>query len=83
MGKQTDYSLCIRDREGKKMGSFVNRVFGQNGLATDQEVTYELKDGLLPIEEHLFDGDALILENGQAGSVSLVDPKKRISVPVF
>lgn len=75
--KQTDYSLCIRDREGKKMGSFVNRVFGQNGLATDQEVTYELKDGLLPIEEHLFDGDALILENGQAGSVSLVDPKGR------
>lgn len=75
--KQADYSLCIRDRQGEKRPSFVNRVFGQGGLATDQEVTFELKDGLLPVSEHLFDGDALILENGQAGSVSLVDPKGR------
>ena len=75
--KQTDYSICIRDRQGKKLSSFVNRVFGQGGLATDREVVYELQDGLLPVSEHLFDGDALILENGQAGSVSLLDPKGR------
>ena len=75
--KQTDYSICIRDRKGEKLPSFVNRVFGQGGLATDQEVTFELQAGSLPVSEHLFDGDALILENGQAGSVSLADPKGR------
>lgn len=80
--KQTDCSLRIRDREGCARTSVVSRAFGQQGLALDEENVYELKEGVLPLDEHLFDRDALILENRQAGSISLADPKGREYVTV-
>ena len=49
----------------------------QNGLAATG-TTYDLKlrDGCYPIEEHLFDRDALVFEGGQIGEVRIDRPDK-------
>ena len=72
--KQWDYQLRFQTESGRVLKEFTNRVFGQGGLATDQMVVYPLENGCLPIGEHLFDGDALILENDQVQKLSLVSP---------
>ena len=48
-----------------------------NGLAATG-TTYDLKlrDGCYPIEEHLFDRDALVFEGGQIGEVRIDRPDK-------
>lgn len=65
--KQTDYKLHF-DVEGPLVGTRL-----QDGLASDQTDTYELCDGYLPITEHLFDKDALIIEDQGVKKVSLCD----------
>ncbi|HIU01964.1 MAG TPA: aldose 1-epimerase family protein [Candidatus Onthocola gallistercoris] len=72
--KQSDYSLVLRDGQGRLLSSFTNSVFGKIGLVTDQKKEYVLDHGRLPIDEHLFDGDALILEHDQVQSISIADP---------
>lgn len=72
--KQWEYQICFQTRDGELLSEIKNRVFGQGGLATDQMVAYHLENGCLPLEEHLFDGDALILENDQVQKISLVSP---------
>ncbi len=72
--KQSDYSLLFRDDLGRPLSQIVNSVFGTVGLVTDQKKTYVLDEGRLAIDPHLFDGDALILEDCQTQSVALVDP---------
>ena len=66
--KQSDY--MIRFDAGERVISSCL----ENGLIIDQNTAYELQDGILPVTEHLFDGDALVIENDQAHSVSLVRP---------
>ena len=46
-------------------------------LVGDRVDTYELEDGMLRIDEHLFDNDALIIEKQNIKKVSLCDPKKQ------
>lgn len=72
--KQWEYQLCFQTKDGNYLNEITNRVFGQGGLATDQITVYSLENGCLPLEEHLFDGDALILENDQVQKISLVSP---------
>lgn len=45
-----------------------------SGLAMSNLHTVTLKDGLLPISEHLFDDDALVIEENQAHHVALLKP---------
>jgi galactose mutarotase-like enzyme len=54
----------------------------QDGLASDQQDIYELQDGYLPVTEHLFDRDALIIEDQKVGSVSLCDENKNAYLTV-
>ena len=75
-GKQTDYYLYF---EGKEQ--ITSRMI-QNGVATDELVTYQLDGGYLQISEHLFDNDALVIENHQAQKVSLCRPDKQPYVTV-
>ena len=49
----------------------------ENGLVSGKKITYELQDGILQVTEHLFDGDALVIEHDQAHSVALVAPDGR------
>ncbi len=46
-------------------------------LVGDRVDTYDLEDGMLRIDEHLFDNDALIIEKQNIKKVSLCDPKKQ------
>lgn len=69
--KQSDYK--IRFDTGEKVVSSCL----EDGLVSGQKITYELKDGILPVTEHLFDGDALVIEHDQAHSVALVTPDGR------
>lgn len=53
-------------------------LISEKGCA-DPSVEYslELADGLLPLDTHTFDKDALILENGQVRKVTLFNKEKR------
>ncbi len=66
---QTDYFLRFDARE-----KIVSTRISEDGLATDEKDTYTLQDGYLPITEHLFDHDALVIENYQAKEVSFCKP---------
>ena len=51
-------------------------------LVGDRVDTYELEDGMLRIDEHLFDNDALIIEKQNIKKVSLCDPKKQVFLTI-
>lgn len=69
--KQSDYRIRF-DTKGQIVSSCL-----ENGLVSGKTVTYKLQNGILPVTEHLFDGDALIVEHDQAHGVSLVTPDGR------
>lgn len=52
------------------------------GLASDEVMNLILEDGLLAVSEELFADDALIIENGQTGEVSLLDEDKNTYLTV-
>jgi galactose mutarotase-like enzyme len=54
----------------------------QGGLASEEKDVYELSDGYLPITEHLFDKDALIIEDQHVKTVSLCDENKNAYLTV-
>ncbi len=65
-------SFILYDKSGKPVNNITNRLFGQGGCVTDNETVIKTADGKLPITESLFDGDALVIENGQVGRVDLI-----------
>ena len=69
--KQCDYRIRFDTKE-KVVSSCL-----ENGLVSGKTIAYKLHNGVLPVTEHLFDGDALIMEHDQAHSVSLVVPDGR------
>lgn len=65
---QTDYSIRL-DAADQVEVSMVD-----NGLVNGQTVLRKLENGCIPVTEHLFDGDALVIEHDQAHSVALIKP---------
>lgn len=65
---QEDYKIWLDAAEQVTTGVI------ENGLMTAKEAVYPLKEGYLQITEHLFDQDALVIENHQAQKVALVRP---------
>lgn len=82
--KQTDYFIRFDAKE-----KIVSTRISEQGLATDEKDIYELEQGYLPVAEHLFDKDALVIEQGQAKEVSLCRADKeayltvKMEVPLF
>lgn len=70
---QTGYSVHLQTRNGKDVESFVNTIFGQGGTVTTEHETVELERGILALDEHTFDRDAKVIENGQVQRVALRD----------
>lgn len=66
--KQTDYKIRF-DTEKEVISSVL-----KDGLMSDKKAVYSLENGYLQITEHLFDQDALVIENDQAHQVALVKP---------
>jgi galactose mutarotase-like enzyme len=54
----------------------------EGGLASDVQDIYEVQDGYLPVTEHLFDRDALIIEGQNVKKVSLCDEDKKAYLTV-
>lgn len=75
--KQSSCYLSLRGKDGTVPGEFVNTVFGQGGLVTDEKKSYLLENGLLPVREDLFDGDALVIEDHQIQRVALLNSDKK------
>ena len=69
--RQSDYSLRFDARK-----ELVSSVL-EKGLMSGERAAYALQDGVLPVTEHLFDRDALVIERDQAHRVSLVTPEGR------
>ncbi len=65
---QEDYKIWLDAKEQ------VTASVIANGLVTDEKEVYTLEDGCLQITEHLFDKDALVIENNQVQKVALVRP---------
>jgi galactose mutarotase-like enzyme len=65
--KQTDYLIQF-DVEGTLASTKI-----QGSLAADGRDFYELQNGYLPVTEHLFDNDALVIEGQHVRKVSLCD----------
>ncbi len=70
--RQEDYLIGF-DTEGPLTSS----VIGRDGLLSDRKKTYALDAGCLPIDEGLFDEDALIMEHDQAHRVSLMTRERK------
>ncbi|MCR5116467.1 MAG: aldose 1-epimerase family protein [Lachnospiraceae bacterium] len=66
-------SFALFDMNGNPVSSVKSRIFGQGGCATDNETVIGTPGGKLAITESLFDNDALIIENGQIGTVKLLE----------
>jgi galactose mutarotase-like enzyme len=76
--KQTDCYIGFWNPQGEKMQKFDSTVMKiEEGLVLNETAPYLLEDGLLPITEHLFDCNTLILEHGQAGRVAFLDSSKQ------
>lgn len=66
--RQTDYRIRFDQKERVESSAL------ENGLVSGETTDYKLTDGILPVTEHLFDADALVIEHDQAHSVALVKP---------
>ncbi len=79
-GQGEERDSCYLGLEGKKT-ICCTRLDG-NGLMSGKKVNYETEDGLLPIKEELFREDAMIMEDGQIHSVSLMTKDKKPYITV-
>lgn len=75
--RQSSYYLAFQSRDGIVPKEFTNTVFGQGGLVTEEKKTYPLENGIMPITESLFDGDALVIEDHQIQRVALMDCNRK------
>ena len=71
-GKQTDYYLLFDNKEPLSYGKL-----SANGLLETEGHTLDIGGGCMPITEHMFDEDALVIEGGQAHQVALAGPDKK------
>lgn len=59
-------------KNGLGRPAFNNSVFGK-GLLTAEKKDVPLDDGYMTLDEHSFDGDAFVIEDGQTDCVELLD----------
>ena len=72
--------LRLFDQKGIPLEKCDNRVFGKDGCVSCQFDEILVMDGYLPLTESLFDGDALVMEEGQLGRVDLLDENRNTLV---
>lgn len=70
--KRSDYFLKFDELDSIES----NGVDISVGLVTNEYTKYSLDKGVLPITDHLFDQDALVIENYQVKEVSLLRPDR-------
>ena len=76
------HSFKLYDKTGDAVATLQNRIFGLGGCVTERFEEVYTPDGVIEIDEELFDNDALVIENGQVGRVDLLDSKGAMMVSV-
>lgn len=71
-GKQTDHYLSF-DTEKDLTYSLLSK----NGLVEKEDLVLPTHGGMLPVDAHMFDRDALIIEGSQASVVSICNAEKQ------
>lgn len=71
-GKQTDYYLLFDNKANLTYGKL-----SSNGLIESQNHILDTKGGCMPLDAHLFDEDALVIEGRQAKEVALAGADKK------
>lgn len=65
-----------------KVDEVLSTGISKNGLALDQKQLYPLTEGRLALTDHLFDHDALVIEDSQTDTAALCRPDKSCYVKV-
>ncbi len=70
-----DSDLLLFEKNGKKPESITSNIIEQDGSGclSDRQKTLTLSDGVLKMSDELFCEDALVIEDEQADSVSVLD----------
>ena len=76
-GKQSDYYILFDTPKNIEYGKL-----SSNGLLAEKYLELDTNGGVLKIDEHLFDDDALIIEDEQTKTVSLAGPDKKAYLTV-
>lgn len=80
--KRSDYYIRFENGD-KKLDKVVSHCVDTTvGLVNNQYKDYELDNGVLPIEDDMFDNDALVLEGNQVTGISLLDENRNTYVTV-
>ena len=77
-GKQTDYYIAF-DSDKDLTYSKIN----ENGLVYKKDNVLATNGGMMKIDAHLFDEDALVIEGDQVHEISLCDPEQKPYVTVI
>lgn len=87
IGAHPAFNCCIPEaklrigKNGYGLEHITNSVF-DNGLLSHDKAEITLKDGILEMDEHTFDGDALVIENSQVDCVELLDKQDNVILQV-
>ena len=76
------HSFRLYDKSGDTVSTLQNRIFGLGGCVTERFEEVFTPDGVINIDEELFDNDALVIENNQVGRVDLLDSRGALLVSV-
>lgn len=76
-GAQTDYYLLFDTPRNIYYGRL-----NANGLLAEKNLELNTSGGVMPIDAHLFDKDALIIEDEQTKTISLAGPDKKAYLTV-
>jgi galactose mutarotase-like enzyme len=71
-GQQTDYYISFDTDQ-----NLTYSLLSANGLVEKEGLVLDTQGGMLPVDAHMFDRDALIIEGKQASKVSLCTPDKK------
>ena len=76
-GEQTDYYLLFDTPRNIYYGRL-----NENGLLAERNIELATGGGVMPIDAHLFDQDALIIEDEQTKTISLAGPDRKAYLTV-
>lgn len=80
--KQSDCAFLLKDQKGQIVNTFINTIFGQNGLVSLDKEERTTEDGVMILKDGFFDNDALVIEDSQIGEVAILGKDGRPYITV-
>ncbi len=76
-GSQTDYYIDFHRQD-----NVIYSLLSEDGLIDTTNNILDIQGGIMKIDEHLFDNDALVIEGEQCNKISLLTPSKERYITV-